>query len=133
MTRSYIFDIKKFTEVSGKTGPYILYTYLRINKLLSGNNGKLSDVIYNDADRKLRLKLLEVTDVLEQAARERRPHYIANYVYDLAGFANNFYSLNKMSDLSDDVRNDYDIVLSYNNLVLKELLLLLGIKIPKRM
>ncbi|MBR3210035.1 MAG: arginine--tRNA ligase [Bacilli bacterium] len=133
LTRSYIFDIKKFTEVSGKTGPYILYTYLRINKLLSGNNGKLSDVIYNDADRKLRLKLLEVTDVLEQAARERRPHYIANYVYDLAGFANNFYSLNKMSDLSDDVRNDYDIVLSYNNLVLKELLLLLGIKIPKRM
>lgn len=133
LTRSYIFDLKKFTEVSGKTGPYILYTYLRINKLLSGNNGKLSDLIYNDADRKLRLKLLEVTSVIEQAARERRPHYIANYIYDLAGCANNFYSLNKMSELSDDVRNDYDVVLSYNNLVLKELLLLLGISIPKKM
>lgn len=133
LTRNYIFDLKKFTEVSGKTGPYILYTYLRINKLLSGNDGKLSDLIYNDADRMLRLKLLEVTDVIEQAAKERRPHYIANYVYDLAGCANNFYSLNKMSSLNESVKNDYDIVLSYNNLILKELLLLLGIKIPKRM
>ena len=133
LTRSYIFDLKKFTEVSGKTGPYILYTYLRINKLLSGNNGNLSDLIYNGVDRTLRLKLLEVTDVIEQAVSERRPHYIANYVYDLAGCANNFYSLNKMSNLEKSVKNDYDIVLSYSNLILKELLLLLGIKIPKRM
>ena len=133
LTRSYIFDIKKFTEVSGKTGPYILYTYLRINKLLSSNNGNLSDKIYNEVDRELRIKLLEVTDYLNQAIRERRPHYIANYVYDLATVANNFYSVNKMSDLNNDIKNDYDIVLSYNNKVIKELLELLGIFIPKKM
>ena len=121
-----LFDIKKFTEVSGKTGPYILYTYLRINKLLSSNNGNLSDNIYNDTDRELRIKLLEVTDALNQAISERRPHYIANYVYELASIANNFYSVNKMSDLEENIKNDYDIVLSYNNNVLKELLELLG-------
>ena len=133
LTRSYIFDIKKFTEVSGKTGPYILYTYLRINKLLTSNNGKLSDKIYNDTDRELRIKLLEVTDALNQAISERRPHFIANYVYDLASIANNFYSVNKISDIEEDVKNDYDIVLSYNNKVIKELLNLLGIHIPERM
>ena len=133
LTRSYIFDIKKFTEVSGKTGPYILYTYLRINKLLSSNNGNLSDNIYNEVDRELRIKLLEVTDYLNQAIRERRPHYIANYVYDLATTANNFYSVNKISDIEDNIKNDYDIILSFNNKVIKDLLGLLGINIPEKM
>ena len=133
LTRNYIFDIKKFSEVNGKTGTYILYTYLRINKLLSGNDNKLSDKIYNETDRTLRLKLLEVTETIEMAARERRPHYIANYLYDLSVIANNFYSSNKMSDLDENIRNDYDIVLSLNNKILKELLSLLGIYIPKKM
>ena len=103
------------------------------NNQLSSNNGNLSDKIYNEVDRELRIKLLEVTDYLNQAIRERRPHYIANYVYDLATVANNFYSVNKMSDLNNDIKNDYDIVLSYNNKVIKELLELLGIFIPKKM
>ena len=133
LTRNYIFDLKKFTEVSGKTGPYILYTYLRIKKLLTSNNSVLSDNIYNDVDRQLRLKLLEVTDVLNLAIKERRPHYIANYIYDLATVANNFYSVNKVFNETEEVRNDYDIILSYNNRVLEELLKLLGIFIPEKM
>ena len=133
LTRSYIFDLKKFTEISGKTGPYILYTYLRISKLLSSNNGILSDKIYNDIDRDLRIKLLEVTSVLNQAIKERRPHYIANYIYDLATILNNYYGVNNVSNASDEVKNDFDIVLSYSSKVLKELLNLLGIYIPSKM
>ncbi len=133
MSRNYIFDIKKFSEVNGKTGPYILYTYLRISKLLSSNNGLLSDNIYNDIDRDLRLKLIDVPVVIDQSARERKPHYIANYVYELSVLANNFYVENRMTDIDDDIKNDYDIVLSFNNKVLKSLLSLLGIYIPKSM
>ena len=133
LTRNYIFDIKKFSEVNGKTGPYILYTYLRINKLLTGNDGNLSDNIYNDIDRKLRLKLLEVTNVIEQASKERRPHYLASYLYELSVIANNFYQNNHMTGLEGQIKNDYNIVLSFNNLVLKTLLNLLGIHIPKTM
>ncbi len=133
LTRNYIFDIKKFSEVNGKTGSYILYSYLRINKLLSNNDGNLSSKIYNDADRLLRLKLTEVSDVIDLAAKERKPHYIANYLYELAVIANNFYEANKMTGLDNIVRNDYDIVLSFNNKVLKTLLSLLGIHIPKAM
>lgn len=133
LTRNYIFDIKKFSEVNGKTGPYILYTYLRINKLLSNNNGILSDNIYNNVDRNLRLKLLDVTNIIELSAKERKPHHIANYIYELSVISNNFYETNKLSGLDNSIKNDYDIVLTYNNKVLKELLNLLGIHIPKKM
>ncbi len=133
MSRNYIFDIKKFSEVNGKTGPYILYTYLRINKLLSNNNGKLSDNIYNDVDRALRLKLIDVSNVIDQAARERKPHYIANYLYELSVLANSFYVENRVAGIADDVKNDYDIVLSFNNKVTEILLSLLGIYIPRSM
>lgn len=132
-TKNYIFDIKKFSEVNGKTGPYILYTYLRISKLLTQNNGKLSENIYNEIDRTLRLKLLEVTSVLEQASKERKPHLIANYLYELSVIDNNFYQTNHMSSLEENIKNDYNIILEYNNLVIKKLLELLGIHIPKAM
>lgn len=133
LTRNYIFDIKKFSEVNGKTGPYILYTYLRINKLLSSNNGILSDKIYNETDRKLRLKILEVSSIINQSSKNRKPHYIASYLYDLSVLANNFYETNKMNNIEEDIRNDYDIVLTINNYILKTLLNLLGINIPKKM
>ena len=132
-TKNYIFDIKKFSEVNGKTGPYILYTYLRISKLLTQNNGKLSENIYNEIDRTLRLKLLEVTSVLEQASKERKPHLIANYLYELSVIDNNFYQTNHMANLEESIKNAYDIVITYNNFVLKSLLELLGIHIPKTM
>ena len=132
-TKNYIFDIKKFSEVNGKTGPYILYTYLRISKLLTQNNGKLSENIYNEIDRTLRLKLLEVTSIIEAAAKERKPHLIANYLYELSVIDNNFYQTNHISSLEENIKNDYNIILEYNNLVIKTLLELLGIHIPKAM
>lgn len=133
LERNYIFDIKKFSGVAGKTGPYILYTYLRINKIISEGNGKLSDEIYSETDRALRLKLLEVSDVINQASKERRPHYIADYLYDLSVTANNFYQNNKVSDLTGVKKEDFMTVLSFNNNIIETLLGLLGIKIPKAM
>lgn len=131
--RNYIFDIKKFSEVNGKTGPYVLYTYLRINKIISENNNVLSDTVYSESDRALRLKLLEVSDVINQAVKERKPHYIANYLYDLSVTANNFYQNNKISGLSGNVKDDFEVVLGFNNKVTKTLLQLLGIHIPTKM
>lgn len=133
LTRNYIFDIKKFSEVNGKTGPYILYTYLRIAKLLTPDTGKLSDKIYNDSDRALRLKLLEVSSIIDEAALERKPHIIAGYLYELSVLANNFYQKNRMADLTGQIKEDYNTVLTFNNFVLKTLLELLGIHVPKTM
>lgn len=133
LERNYIFDIKKFSGVAGKTGPYILYTYLRINKIISESNGQISDKIYSETDRALRLKMLEVSSVIDQASRERRPHYIADYLYELSVAANNFYQNNRVSDLTGTQKDDFMTVLSFNNYIIETLLGLLGIKIPKAM
>ena len=133
LERNYIFDIKKFSEVNGKTGPYILYTYLRINKLINNNDGPLSDVIYSVTDRNLRLKLLEVSEVINEAAFQRKPHFVANYLYDLCTVANNFYQNNRVTDLAGTQKDDFEILLNYNNKVIRLLLGLLGIGVPTKM
>lgn len=128
--KDYIFDINKFSEVVGKTGPYILYTYLRINKITK-NVDIISDNIYNDSDRNLRLKLLELERFVKNAYINRMPNFIAEYLYDLCVCANAFYQNNHLSNLDDDTkRNDWMYVLNLTNKVIKEMLNLLVIEIP---
>ncbi len=134
--KDYIFDLNKFSEVSGKTGPYILYTYLRFNKILNNNHydNNLSDNIYNEVDFKLRLKLLEVGEALNNAYIERKPNYIAEYLYSLCSDANIFYQNNNISDETDSLKkNDYLYTLNLTNKIIKQLLELLIIDIPSKM
>ena len=132
--KDYIFDLNKFSDVSGKTGPYILYTYLRINKIIENNNNKLTDNIYNEADRNLRLSILNMKDSLLQAYNTRMPHFIADYVYNLCVDSNVFYQTNHINGLEDEtMKNDFITVLSLTNNVIKTMLYLLGIEIPKVM
>ena len=132
--KDYIFDLNKFSDVSGKTGPYILYTYLRNNKIIEENNSKLTDKIYNEVDRNLRLSILNMKDSIIQAYNTRMPHYIADYVYNLCVESNIFYQNNRINSINDDtMKNDYITVLSLTNKVIKQMLYLLGIDIPKVM
>ena len=130
--RDYIFDLAKFSDVVGKTGPYILYTYLRINKMIKDYDiKKLSNTIYNDVDRDLRIKLLGLESTLQSAFNERKPHYIAEYLYDLCVLTNIFYQNNNLSNLKDDInKNDWIYVLNLTNRIIKQLLNLLIIDIP---
>lgn len=134
--KDYIFDLNKFSDVSGKTGPYLLYTYLRINKILNEENHelKITNKIYNEFDRDLRLKILEYPEAINNAFRERKPHYIAEYVYNLAVACNIFYQNNHISGMSDETnKNDWLYVLTVSNKLIKEMLYLLGIEIPTKM
>ncbi len=134
--KNYIFDIDKFADVNGKTGPYILYTAVRIRKLIENykNKIKLSNKIYNENDRDLRLKLLEVNDIVTRACNERMPHYIADYLYDLAVLTNTFYQNNNIMKLQDmNNKEDWISLLSYIYDVIEKLLSLLVIKIPSEM
>lgn len=136
LEKNYIFDIDKFASVVGKTGPYILYTYLRIKKIIDENHEKknLTDTIYNEFDRNLRLKLLELESCIQFAVNERRPHYIADYVYNLCVIANNFYQNNYLVNLEDETKkNDWILVLDLTNRIIKELLKLLVIDVPSEM
>ena len=135
--KDYIFNIEKFSETVGKTGPYILYTYLRVNKILRDNNYKsnsISNIIYNESDRNLRMKLFDLEDYIYLAFNNRNPFYIADYIYDLCLLLNNFYQNNNISNLTDEVnKNDWLYVLNLSNKIIKELLNLLIIEVPSKM
>lgn len=135
--RDYIFDINKFSDTTGKTGPYILYTYLRLNKIIEKydvNNKVLSNCIYNDCDRALRLELLNFENSIMNAFREFKPNYIAEYIYNLCVSMNSFYQNNHISNL-DDVNkiNDWISVIRLSNNIVREVLSLLAIEIPSEM
>ena len=101
--KNYIFDIDKFADVNGKTGPYLLYTAVRIKKLLGKNSvGVIENSIYNKNDRDLRMKLLEVNEFVTKAADTRMPSFVADYLYDLAVITNTFYQNNNISNLDDE-------------------------------
>ena len=135
--KSYNFDIAKFSEVSGKTGPYILYSALRIRKILTTNTfnkGNVSDTIYNDIDKNLRLKLLDFNKYLDKAIEDRLPSVIAEYVYDLANLLNSFYQNINISKIEDEtMKNDYLNILDLSFNILKECLDLLIIELPSEM
>lgn len=135
--KDYIFDINKFSETNGKTGPYVLYTYLRIKKIIQNyetNINSLSNNIYNNYDRSLRMNILEYEISIRNSFKEFKPSYIADYVYNLCVCMNSFYQNNHIFGEHDEIKvQDYVNVLKLANSIIKELLKLLVIEIPSVM
>ncbi len=134
--KDYIFDISKFANVIGKTGPYMLYTYLRIEKILSKEcvTHQMSNCIHNEDDRKLRLKLLELEYALQGAFTERMPSILTEYIYSLALLANTFYQNNHIQGLTDEIKKqDWLCLFNLTKNVIKDMLHLIVIDIPKFM
>lgn len=135
--KNYIFDMDKFADVNGKTGPYILYTALRIRKIIEANtvnNNSIEEKIYNETDRKLRMQLLNLNDAFNKASNERMPHYIAEYVYNLCVCTNNFYQNNHIANLEDENQKTTWInLLKYTYDVISVCLQALVIDLPSEM
>ena len=135
--RDYIFDIDKFSDVNGKTGPYLLYTAVRIKKILNNNKDvekKLSNETYNETDRDLRMILLDASTAFEKAVETRMPHFIADYLYDLCTVVNNFYQNNNISNLEDEEKkSSWIYLLDYTYKLIEKYLSLLIIEIPEEM
>ena len=135
--KDYIFDINKFSDTQGKTGPYILYTYLRMNKIIEkyeNNINNLSDKIYNNYDRDLRMNILDLENYINLSFKEFKPNYIAEYIYNLCVSMNSFYQNNHIANLTDKENlNDWVSILKLANSIIKEMLNLLVIDIPSEM
>ena len=135
--RDYIFDINKFSDTQGKTGPYILYTYLRMNKIVEKyetNINNLSNKIYNNYDRDLRIGILDFENYLNSAFKEFKPNYIAEYIYNICVLMNSFYQNNHISNLEDKENlNDWVSIIKLANNIIKDMLNLLIIDIPTEM
>lgn len=135
--KDYIFDIQKFSDVVGKTGPYIIYTYLRIHKIVQMQDQQLDikeEKIYNKQDRELRIKLIDLESTLNYAFTTRLPSVLANYLYEICVLTNAFYENNHINNLEDlEKKQTWINLLNLTSKVIKTLLNLLVIKIPKQM
>lgn len=135
--KDYIFDINKFSDTQGKTGPYILYTYLRMNKIIEkydSNINNLTNNIYNNYDRDLRLGILNLHEYIMSAFKEFKPSFISEYIYNLCVLMNSFYQNNHISNLEDKEKlNDWISIIRLSNKIIREMLNLLIIDIPTEM
>ena len=140
-SKDYIFDIDRFTSFEGNTGPYILYTIVRIKSILSryvedGNSleeGAIHEAV-NSSEKNLMLELARFNAVIEPAFEEKAPHRICSYIYDLANAFNSFYHETKILTEPDEARKDSFIgLITLARRVLETCIGLLGIEAPDRM
>ncbi|MBQ0059607.1 MAG: arginine--tRNA ligase, partial [Lachnospiraceae bacterium] len=91
--KDYIFDVDKFTSFEGNTGPYILYTIVRIKSILEkyGAEGGALLKPASPAEKELMMDLLRFTGVIDEAAQDLAPHRICAYIYKTANDFNRFY------------------------------------------
>ena len=137
-TTDYVFDPVKFSDLNGKTGPYLLYSTIRMKSLL--NNAKKENIAYNEVEiidentKEIALNLLNINKVLLKSFNTKSLNEIAELLYKITNTYNNFYSnVRILTENDEKVRSSWlaitDIVCQ-NNL---KLLNILGINVPERM
>ena len=140
-SKDYIFDIDRFTSFEGNTGPYILYTIVRIKSILNKykeNGGNASGCVIGTAagsgEKDLMLILSRFNSAVENAFEELAPHKICAYIYDLANAFNKFYHETKILAEEDESRKAGFIkLLQLCRDVLEQCISLLGFSAPERM
>ncbi len=140
-SKDYIFDMDRFTSFEGDTGPYILYTIVRIKSILSKyaeQGGRLTSIVIreasNDSEKALMLELAKFHAAMETAAEEIAPHRICAYIYDLANAFNRFYHETKILTEEDaDRKAGWIALLKLTREILETCIDLLGFSAPERM
>lgn len=140
-SKDYIFDVDRFTSFEGNTGPYILYTIVRIKSILNKyqeNGGKLESLKIRPAEsefeKALMLETAKFNDMFEVVCEENAPHKICAYVYDTANACNKFYHETKiLSEEDTEKREGYLALLKLTKDVLETCIDLLGFEAPERM
>lgn len=140
-SKDYIFDVDRFTSFEGNTGPYILYTVVRIKSILNKyreNGGALEGLHVLPAEdqyeKALMLQTLRFNDVMETVYEETAPHKICAYIYELANEFNKFYHETKILAEEDETKKSgYIALLSLTKRVLETCIDLLGFEAPERM
>lgn len=138
-TSDYVFDLDRFVSFDGRTGPYLLYSAVRIQSILRNAEERgvsLGPLIPPtvDAERGLMLRLVRLPDVIDRAVEFRAPNHIAEFAYDVATDFNRFYEACHILNEPDPARQSSWLALVSLTLdVLKTLLDLLAIDVPERM
>lgn len=138
-SKDIVFDAQLAVRFEGATGPYIQYTYARIQSIKARiANDELrmtnfSTVVLNTEERAITNKLAQFQPTLEKSAREYSPAHLAHYLYELAELINSFYHKHQVLKADDAERNKRLALLDACSVVLKKGLALLGIEAVERM
>lgn len=140
-SKDYVFDIDRFTSFEGNTGPYILYTIVRIKSILNKYQAKGGDLTKgripaaeNDSQKALELVLARFNGALENAFDELAPHKVCAYIYELANAFNKFYHETKiLGEEDEEKRAGLVAVLQLTKRVLETCIDVLGFEAPERM
>ena len=135
-TTDYIFDVEKFCSFEGKTGPYILYTMVRIKSILDKCNVEKNKIskIYSETERNIYIKLMELSKIINKSFNEKTLSYICEYLFELCSLFNKFYSECNIINESDfEKKMTYVSLLKLIYSVSERLLDILAIDIPEKM
>jgi arginyl-tRNA synthetase len=140
-SKDYVFDLERFTSFEGDTGPYILYTMVRIKSILAKyaeqggdiNNASLM-TSENESEKALSLQLAQFNTMMTSAADELAPHKVCAYIYDLANAFNHFYHETKILTEEDkEKKAGFIALLTLTLNVLEACIDVLGFEAPDRM
>ena len=144
-SKDYIFDTDRFISFEGNTGPYILYTIVRIKSILNKYKENGGQVTEEGSEKKilpakgvsekaLMLQLSKYNEVIENGFAETAPHKICQYIYELANAFNSFYHDTKiLSEEDQAVKDSYIGLITLTRRTLEICIGLLGIEAPERM
>lgn len=140
-SKDYIFDIDRFISFEGDTGPYILYTIVRIKSILNKyieQNGALEGLKLQDAvsesEKALTLEIAKFNAMVEAAVEETAPHKVCAYIYDLANAFNRFYHETKILVEEDKQKQEgWIALLTLTRDILETCIDMLGFSAPERM
>lgn len=140
-SKDYIFDIDRFTSFEGNTGPYILYTIVRIKSILkkyqeSKKSAEGKEILppHTESEKALMLEIAKFNGAMENAFEELAPHKVCSYIYDLANALNHFYHETKiMAEEDEQVQAGYIRLLELTKDILETCIDMLGFSAPDRM
>ena len=139
--RDYVFDVERFISFEGNTGPYNLYTIVRIKSILAkyAESGKDAAKCkmkkpQTQSEKALMLEVAKFNNVIETAFEELAPHKICAYIYDLSNAFNRFYHETKiLSEENEDRKAGFIALLLITKRALEACIDMLGFEAPERM
>lgn len=140
-SKDYVFDIDRFTSFEGDTGPYILYTIVRIKSILNKykeQGGDLTAVKLqqpgNASEKELAMELAQFNTMIATAGEELAPHKVCAYIYDLANAFNHFYHETKiLGEENEERKQGLVALLVLTRDILETCIDMLGFEAPEKM
>ena len=136
-TKNYVFDMDKFAAFEGNTGPYILYTIVRIKSILAKYGAWENlpiQVPANPYAKDLMLAITKFGPSMEAALKSAAPNMVCAYIYELAGCVNKFYHETRiLTEENEELKAGYIALIGLAKNILETCIGILGFSAPEKM